>query len=225
MKKSAVHILKIIVAWILVLGLILSLGAGIISTMAVSDLEVQLTKELESLQEQLVKLQDEKTQLDEQKTEIESNKEQIISEIKDINEQLAALDERHAGLMDEKDNVDAQMNITLKQIDLTQKCIDSLDRQIVEQEQKLTEAREEEAEEYELFKTRVRAMSEYQNVTEIQMILTSSNLTDMLVRLRALSDIAQYDRKIMKKLAEIRETIIQIRDGLEKDLEQKQQLG
>lgn len=223
MKKGAMRVLKIVIAWILVLGLILSLGAGIISTLAVSDLEVQLTNELAALQGQLSDLRDEKAQLDEQKTEIESNKEQVASEIEDINGQLEELDERHASLLDEKDNVDAQMRVTLKQIDLTQECIESLGEQIDEQEQNLEDAREEEAEEYELFKTRVRAMSEYQNVTEIQMIFTSSNLTDIIVRLRALSDIAQYDRKVMEKLADIREKIIQIKENLERDQEQKRQ--
>ncbi len=206
-----------VIALILALGLFFSIGAGVLYTFATSDLERQLNKKLEGLKGQLSSLDSEKAELDNKRAEIQTNKDEVASQISDIQGQLEVLADRQSGLMDEKVNLDMQMNVTMEQISVSQQIIDELTLQIADRTRDLLDAQQKEAEEYELFKTRIRAMSESESVTELQMIFSASSLTDVYARLEAMADIARYDRNLMARLAEVREYIAGLKAELEAD--------
>ncbi|MEA4822496.1 MAG: peptidoglycan DD-metalloendopeptidase family protein [Clostridiaceae bacterium] len=216
-KTRATKVLTMVIALILALGLLLSIGAGVLYTFATTDLERQLNEKLEGLKGQLSALDGEKADLDNKRTEIQTNKDEVASQISDIEGQLNVLADRQSGLMDEKVNLDMQMNVTMEQISVSQQIIDELTLQIAQRTRDLLDAEQKEAEEYELFKTRIRAMSESESVTELQMIFSASSLTDVYVRLEAMADIARYDRNLMARLAEVREYIAGLKAELEAD--------
>ncbi|MDD6878221.1 MAG: peptidoglycan DD-metalloendopeptidase family protein [Clostridiaceae bacterium] len=216
-KTRAVKIATAVIALILALGLLLSVGAGILYTYAATDLEKQLNQKLAGLKNELSELDSQKAELDSKQAEIQANKDEVASQISDIEEQIEVLADRHASLMDEKTTLDQQISVTTQQIRVSQEIIDELTLQIAERTRDLKDAEQKEAEEYELFKTRIRAMSESGSVTELEMIFTASSLTDVFARLEAMTDIARYDRNLMKRLAEVREYIAELKAELEAD--------
>ena len=225
MGRTKKHkIITMILAIILALGILLSIGAGVLYTFAVSDLEKQLNSKLEdqnatleSMKTQLSELDEEKAALDAKQDAIEANKQEVAAQISNIEDRLAVLEDRESSLLDEKSNTDELIAVTMNQINLTQDIIDELTLKIAARTRDLMDAEQQEASEYELFKTRVRAMSESSGLSTVEAIFSSSSLTDIFIRIQALADIARYDRNLMTRMAEVREYIAGLKEKLEED--------
>ncbi len=225
MVRSKKHkIITTILAIILALGILLSIGAGVLYTLAVSDLEKQLNSKLEDqkaaldgLKNQLTELDEQKSALDDKQAAIEANKDEVSGQISSIEDKLAVLADRESSLIDEKSNTDELINVTMDQISVTEEMINELTLQIADRTRDLMDAEQQEAGEYELFKTRVRAMAENRDLSAVEAVFTANSLNDVFIRMQALADIARYDRNLMTRMAEVREYIASLKEKLEED--------
>ena len=136
--------------------------------------------------------------LQSQKTTLQNQKDKLASELQTIQ-----ADKNNK--MSEKSNLDAQLEVLNEQISTSEQLIVALEEQIVECEAEIAESEQLEAEEFELFKRRVRAMEESNSTSLLGVILGSENFSDMLARIEVVTDIMTYDRELMEELKSARE--------------------
>ncbi|MDD6275045.1 MAG: peptidoglycan DD-metalloendopeptidase family protein [Clostridiaceae bacterium] len=185
-----------VIAVLLALSLVFSLLAGLLSAYA-SD----------------------KSKLSDLKSQLAT----ITSERKEIASQLAELNAQMQSMLEQKAALEQEINLTYEQIALTEEIIASLDASIEQTTADLEAAEAEEAKQYAVFKTRLRAMYENDSLTVLDLILSASSLTEYYSRMEAATSIASYDKKLMKTLAETREYIEELKESLEADLAESEQ--
>lgn len=185
-----------VLAVVLALSLVFSLLAGVLSAYA-SD-----KSELESLKSQLAG--------------ITSEREEIAAQLDELNAQMQSM-------LTQKTALEQEINLTYEQIELTEEIIASLDASIEKTTAELAAAEEEEAKQYEVFKSRLRAMYENDTLTTLDLILSASSLTEYFSRMEAASSIASYDKSLMEDLAQTREYIEDLKASLEADLADNEQ--
>lgn len=131
----------------------------------------------------------------------------LEQEKKDIDAQLARLRESQATAMEEKLALDRQITIIEEQIATTALLIEGLDAEILQKEEEIAAAEQREAERYELFKQRIRAMEENDSASYLSVVLKAGSFSDMLARMEIIDDIMEYDRNVMDDLKRSREAV------------------
>jgi len=199
-KKTATRTIAAVVALVLVFGLLFGMFAEVIMMTAFG---VDNKTKLAQLREQLAKAK--------------TTTSQIQSEIDGLENDKSAQFDRKIAL-------EQQINSTQEEIVLTEEMIAELSSQIAQRESDLALAQENEAEQYDLFKTRVRAMYENDSATILELIFSASSFTEIFARLEYTQDIASYDKKIMENLSTTRMYIEDLKAGLESDRAEQETL-
>jgi len=200
MKKTATRTIAAVIALVLVFGLLFGMVAEVFLFTAYG---VDNKTKLAQLREELAKAK--------------TTTSQIQGEIDGLSDDKSAQ-------MDRKIALEQQINSTQEEISITEEMITELTAQIGQRESDLALAQQNESEQYELFKTRVRAMYENDSATTLELIFSASSFTEIFARLEYTQDIASYDKKIMSNLATTREYIEELKAGLEADKAEQEQL-
>lgn len=141
---------------------------------------------------------------------IQKQREAVKSEINALGGQLSVASERKAAL-------DQQMELTQDEIDTTESLIQQLALQISDKEAELKVAEEKLTEKTELFSTRIRVMYESGDVSYLDVVLNSDNLGDMLSHMDKVSQIMDYDKKVVIEYKAAKEDIKEKKTSLEAD--------
>ena len=153
--------------------------------------------------------------LGQQKNELESQ----LSALKSQSAQLKS--QYNAALKDVNDQK-AAVNLLYDQIETYQKELDTLSALMVEYTA-LASAKEKEIDalnkqmnkNFELFKERLVFAQESGNMSYIDFILGSSDLSDIISRSEVINDMLEYDRKIIESLLSDREAIEKAKEEIE----------
>lgn len=152
------------------------------------------------------------------KEEINSLKEDaaaLAQEKKDLNDQLSALEGEINSALSKKLVVEQEINVVEQQISTTEALIAQYDALIAQEEINLTEAQEREAQHFEEFCQRVRAMEEQGTVTYWQILFNAADFTDLLDRAMMISEIVEYDNAVMDALEQARIDVENAKAALE----------
>ncbi len=148
--------------------------------------------------------------LKKQLSSIESQKAAVKREIAALGNKIDAASERKAAL-------DKQMELTQDEIDTTKALIRSLKEQIGVKSDELDEAERALDEKTELFETRVRVMYENGDISYLDVLLSSDSFSDMLSNLEIVSQIMDYDKKVVRDYTAAKKDIEVKKASLESD--------
>lgn len=148
--------------------------------------------------------------LKKQLSSIESQKAAVKREIAALGNKIDAASERKAAL-------DKQMELTQDEIDTTKALIRSLKEQIGIKSDELDEAERALDEKTELFETRVRVMYENGDISYLDVLLSSDSFSDMLSNLEIVSQIMDYDQKVVRDYTAAKKEIEVKKASLESD--------
>lgn len=148
--------------------------------------------------------------LKQQLSSIESQKAAVKREIAALGDKIDAASERKAAL-------DKQMELTQDEIDTTKALIRSLKEQIGIKSDELDEAERALDEKTELFETRVRVMYENGDISYLDVLLSSDSFSDMLSNLEIVSQIMDYDQKVVRDYTAAKKEIEVKKASLESD--------
>lgn len=143
---------------------------------------------------------------------------------KAIEAQLADNEKSQNELINKKELLDKKIAVCGDEIDLTEEYIQSLGEDIAAKEQLILENEKAEAEKYELFKLRVRAMHEEGSVSYVGVILGAESFYDLLSRIEIIERLVEYDDKVISDLIEVRRTIVESKEALEADKADKDEV-
>ena len=150
-------------------------------------------------------------------TTLKNKKANLQSQKNTLANELAALKSEEQSAMSEKVNLEEQIEVLTEQITTSEEIIAALDEQITIKTEEIAEAEAQEAEEYELFRKRVRAMEENKTTSYLGILLGAGSFSELLSRLEVINDIMTYDRDLMADMKSTRERKERAKQELEAD--------
>lgn len=148
---------------------------------------------------------------------LKAQQKKLANDKKALQGELSGLQSQERNAMATKTNLENQLSVLDEQIATSEALIASYDEQIAEKEVEIANAQQDEADEFALYKKRVRAMEENSHVSDWAVLLGATSFSDFLARAEVMRDIANYDNELMKSLKEIREGIEALKAGIEED--------
>ncbi|MFQ9514342.1 MAG: murein hydrolase activator EnvC family protein [Eubacterium sp.] len=168
------------------------LSFALIAAMTCSSVLATVSEEKGKLSD----LNKQKQQAESQKNELESSKAEAESYIKSVDTQLT--------------NLSTEIYETNKKLDKTK-------NQIEKTEKKLKKAQESINDQYADMKLRIKYMYENGDTQMLDLILNSSSISDFLNKAEYITELSQYDRKMLNKMKETKQQIADAKESLEKN--------
>ncbi|MBQ8585550.1 MAG: peptidoglycan DD-metalloendopeptidase family protein [Butyricicoccus sp.] len=138
-----------------------------------------------------------KTELKNQKNELAKQKKAVEAAV----EELRGKEESYLKLIYA---LDAQIDLTELDIAATEDIIESLDDDIVDKNTEIEETQAELEHQTVLFETRMRVMYENGSLTYLDVLLSATSFSDMLTRLEQVSQIMEFDQKVIDRVKELK---------------------
>ena len=134
---------------------------------------------------------------------------------KELEQQLDALADDKAEILARRKLLDQQVANTSAQIQNVEAQIAEYSALITQTEEELAEAERQEAEQYDLFCQRVRAMEEQGTVDYWSVLFRATSFSDLLGRLDIVNEIMEYDQRVIDDLKKQQEEIAARKADLE----------
>ncbi len=140
---------------------------------------------------------------------------QIASSKSELQAKITAIKNDKSQAVAKKALIEEQIEVIRQELEVTNALIAELDLQITEKTIELEEALAEEAEYNARFLKRVRNMEEQGSVSYVSVLFNSASFSDLLDNMNVISEIVEYDHRVMDKLEQIRVAIAEVKEALE----------
>lgn len=144
------------------------------------------------------------------------------SSLQDVQGQRSELQKKLDALQDDKEATQEKLALLQEQILLTeqqigesQKLLDSYDQQIEDKKAEITKLEEQEDQQYDEFYTQTRWMEENGGASFISIIFQASSFSELLDYMMLVTDIMNYNDKIITQLEQTQADLAQARDDLQ----------
>ena len=162
-------------------------------------------------------------ELRDQISDLQGEAADLKEEMNDLNQQLSDVQGDKAKALEQKQLLDQQMNLKEQEIAAIESQIALYDQLIAEETVKLAEAEEKEAEQYQLFCQRVRAMEEAGSVSYWSVLFSAKDFSEFLDNMTMVSEIMEYDNAVMDMLTAAREELEAAKAALEESRSQQEE--
>lgn len=193
MKKKAISIVCIILAFLMMVTLVVSV-IGSLGALAAGG------------QDQIDALEQQKSELQSQQASIQTNIDDLIAQQADVIDQKAAMDEKN--------------ELARQEIELINEQIDVYTGLIEDKAEELEKAEAAEQAQYELYRKRVRAMEEEGSYTYLDILFQCRSLSDVLSAIDMIGEIMDSDKRLFEEYKTARETTEQVKAENEATLAQ-----
>lgn len=122
---------------------------------------------------------------------------------RDLENRLKELASDKSNAIQRKNLLDEQIANTSAQIANVEAQIENYDQLISQKEEELAQAEAEEAEQYDLFCRRVRAMEEQGTISYWSVLFKADSFTDLLSRMDFINEIMEADQRVIDNLKEV----------------------
>ena len=140
---------------------------------------------------------------------------ELDSRKKELEKQLDALSEDKAEVLQRRKLLDQQVANTSAQIQNIETQIAEYTTLINQTAEELAQTEQQEAEQYDLFCKRVRAMEELGTVDYWSVLFRANSFGDLLSRLDAVNEIMEYDQRVIDQLKALQVEIAEKQASLE----------
>lgn len=140
--------------------------------------------------------------------DVQSQRAELQKKLDSIRDDKSATEEKVALLQD-------QILLTEQQISESQKLLDSYDQQIEDKKAEIAQLQDQESQQYDQFYTQTRWMEENGGASFISIIFQASNFSELLDYLMLVTDIMNYNDKIITQLEQTQADLAQAQDELQ----------
>ena len=144
------------------------------------------------------------------------------SSLQDVQNRKSELQDKLNDLKGDKEAAEEKLELLQEQILLTeqqisesQKLLDSYDQQIEDKKAEITKLEEQEDQQYDEFYTQTRWMEENGGASFISIIFQASSFSELLDYMMLVTDIMNYNDKIITQLEKTQADLAQARDDLQ----------
>jgi murein DD-endopeptidase MepM/ murein hydrolase activator NlpD len=138
---------------------------------------------------------------------LEDARGELESKSNELKTQIDSLSAEQARYIDRKAALDEQNELNRQEIELINEQIELYDQMIEEKAQQLEEAIATEKAQYELLRTRIRAMEENGSLSYLAILFQASSFTDLLSRIGDIGDIMSYDKELEEQYIAARHNV------------------
>lgn len=156
------------------------------------------------------------------KSDLEAKKEQAQQKAQDAQDKMDAAKQSQANHAQKKKELDAQMAEAAAKVKNLENQITALQLEIDAKEEEIKRLTEQEAENRELFKLRMRALYEDNNSSYLDILLSSGSLSDFFYRLDMIRQVAHYDQKVISDIVNQKQKVEEATAILEQKKEEIQ---
>ena len=160
------------------------------------------------------------TQADIDKLKKESNA--LATKKADVTKQLSSLKTDKANTLKRKALLDQQIDLISEEISNTEQQIAQYETLIEQTERELVDTQAQEADQYELFCKRVRAMEERGTVSYWSVLFQAASFEELLGAMDFISEVMEADQRVIDDLRVLREQIAEKQQTLESSLAEQQ---
>lgn len=153
---------------------------------------------------------------------LKDNANSLDSQKADLQNQIDALESDKSKALEQIALLDQQADVIRQEISNTQSLISNYESLIAQTQAELEEAERQEAEQYELFCKRVRAMEENGTVSYWSVLFNATDFADLLSRLDAANEIMEADQRVIDNLKALQAEISAKKASLETSLSESQ---
>ena len=153
---------------------------------------------------------------------LKDNANSLDSQKADLQNQIDALESDKSKALEQIALLDQQADVIRQEISNTQSLISNYESLIAQTQVELEEAERQEAEQYELFCKRVRAMEENGTVSYWSVLFNATDFADLLSRLDAANEIMEADQRVIDNLKALQAEISAKKASLETSLSESQ---
>lgn len=153
---------------------------------------------------------------------LKKDQKSIQSQKADLQAELKSIQSDKSNALAKKTNLDKQIALIRTEIANTEELIGYYEEQIEQTTQEIAVTEQREAEQYDLFCRRVRAMEERGTISYWSVLFHSANFADLLSAVDFISEIMKSDQRVIDQLRETRETLAAQRADLEGTLAEQQ---
>lgn len=186
MKKTGVRIFVLLLAVVMLLSVLMPVMSTLAGAVTASDIQ--------DIKDNLSDVKGQKESLEKQLEEIRSDKEAT-------EEKVALLQE--------------QILLTEQQIYESQKLLNNYDQQIADKKEEISKLEEQEASQYDEFYAQTRWMEENGGASVISVLFQASSFSELLDTLMLVTDIMNYNDRIITQLEQTQAELAQARDDLQ----------
>ena len=155
--------------------------------------------------------------IEDQLDDLKEQQQQAQEEREQLEQQVADAQDDRSGKITEMNALQDKIDLAEEELSLIDQRIALLDGQIATKEQEIEDKQAEIDANMETFQKRLRAMYENDDPTMLNVIFSSTDLSDFLVRTENVSRIAQHDRELIDSLLQAQQEIQQQKEDLAAD--------
>ena len=159
--------------------------------------------------------EDKEEELKKKLKEAEDKKKELEKKQKEIQKQQNALKSEYADIEKYIEEMDQKQNDMLQEIADIEEVIEGLNAELAVTNQELAEAEAREQEQYEALKRRFQYLYEHGNMTELEVLMGSSDLSDILNYDEYATSIRVYDYNLAQRYTQARKDVLAVKETLE----------
>ena len=160
-------------------------------------------------------LEREREELERQREEGQRQQDEQRRQLSGISGQISSLEGNADEVAGEIEEMDAALVETIASVEIIEEEIEEKEEQIEITTQEYEQAKATEEAQYEAMKLRIRFMYEKGDATYLQLILESHSIGEMMNKADYISQLYEYDRKMLQAYQEAREATLAIKEQLE----------
>ncbi len=130
-------------------------------------------------------------------------------------EDISSLEGQTATLRNELEGINGEILSLSEEISTSEMQIEILNGEIARTSDALAEAVENESQQYENMKSRIKYMYEHGSATLLEMLFSAENMTDFLNKADFIENLSEYDRKALDDLMSVHQQIESQKETLE----------
>ena len=149
--------------------------------------------------------------------EAEKEKEELEKDLKEAQELIDSLKDSKSDIKDAVKQLDAQLDEVSAKVKKLEQQLAEKQQEISDAEAALADAQAKEAVQYENMKKRIKFMYENSQTSTAEMLFSSKDFSEFLNTAEYITQISQYDRKMLEEYQNTQETIAETQEILKEE--------
>ena len=156
--------------------------------------------------------------LADKKSDAENKKKEAEASLESKKDEIDAIEEKQRHLREEIDDLDAELVNVMIELSTLEEELSVKQDELDETKANLKQAKQDEQEQYEAMKLRIRFMYEKGNTAMLTSILESKSIADLLNRVEYVNEVYDYDRNLLAEYEDTKKQVASLKDQQKEEI-------
>ena len=157
--------------------------------------------------------------LADKKSDAEHKKKEAEASLRSQEDEIEAIEEKQRHLRSEIDSLDAELVNVMIELSTLEEELSVKQDELDETKANLKQAKQDEKEQYEAMKLRIRFMYEKGSTAMLTSILESKSIADLLNRVEYVNEVYDYDRNLLAEYEDTKKQVASLKDRQKEEIQ------